>query len=131
MEFPEERGEETLYIQETFFEKGILAAKLFAERKSDATAVLGFNDEIALGFCKEIRRLGYEIPKDLSVMGIDGVYSRRYPDQLLTSLRLNPRAIGEKCVEVLLNVIDGKKVKYVTHMPVKAPEGESVRDLRI
>ncbi len=128
--FPEERGKESIYIQETFFEKGMLAAKLFSEQNSDATAVLGFNDEIALGFCKEIRRLGYEIPGDLSVMGIDGVYSRRYPDLLLTSLELNPRAIGEKCVEVLLNVIDGNKVKYVTHMPVKGPEGDSVRNLR-
>ena len=42
--FPEERGKESLYIQETFFEKGMLAAKLFSEQNSDATAVLGFND---------------------------------------------------------------------------------------
>jgi DNA-binding LacI/PurR family transcriptional regulator len=30
--FPEERGKESIYIQETFFEKGMLAAKLFSEQ---------------------------------------------------------------------------------------------------
>ncbi len=130
MEFPEERDRRNLYIQETFFEKGMLGAKIFAERNSDATAVMCFNDEIALGFYKGMRQLGYKVPEDVSLVGIDGVYSRRYSDLALTSLSLNPKIQGQKCVEVLLNIINGKKFKYITHVPMRILEGDTVRDLR-
>lgn len=128
--FPEEREPQSIYVLVNFFEKGMLAADIFHERGSDATAVLGFNDEVVLGFYKRLKQLGYEVPKDVSLMGIDGVYSRRYADLAITSLRLNPKAQGQKCVEILLNIINGKKPKYVTHMPLQIQEGESVRDLR-
>ena len=77
-------------IEETYFEKGELAAELFKERQSKATAAVCFNDEMALGFCKRMRKLGYRIPQDVSVVGIDGAYARKYTDQKLTSLAVNP-----------------------------------------
>ena len=116
-------------VEENFFEKGELAAEIFKERNSKATAVACFNDEMALGFCKRMRKLGYEIPKDVSVVGIDGAYARKYADQKLTSLAVNPEKQGRKCVEVLLNLIHGKKIHYVTKIPMKILEGETVRDL--
>ncbi|RKI94053.1 LacI family transcriptional regulator [Parablautia intestinalis] len=128
--FPEERGPQSIYMLVSFFEKGLLAADIFHERSSDATAVLCFNDEVALGFYKGLKQLGYKVPKDVSLMGVDGVYSRRYADLALTSLSLNPKAQGQKCVENLLNIIDGKKPKYITQMPMRIMEGETVQDLR-
>ncbi len=130
LKFPEEKYEESSCIQDSCFEKGMLAAQIFAERKSDATAVIGFNDEIILGFYKGLTQLGYQIPKDVSLVGINGVHSRKYADLSITSLGLNPRMMGEKCVELLIDIINGKKAKYVTHVPVNILEGESVRDLR-
>lgn len=130
LEFPEEREEGSIYIQENFFEKGMLAARLFQERRSDATAVLCFNDEVALGFSKGMKQLAYKIPEDVSVMGFDGTYSRRYSELKLTSLGLSPKAMGEKCVDILLDIIDCKRVKYITHVPVKILEGETVRWMR-
>lgn len=130
LQFPEEREKGNIYIQENFFEKGMLAARLFLERESDATAVICFNDEVALGFCKGMRQLDYKIPEDVSVMGVDGAYSRRYSELQLTSLGLSPKVMGEKCVEILLNVIDCKRVKYITHVPVRVLEGETVRRMR-
>lgn len=130
MSFREEENSDNIAIPEDFFGKGSLAAEIFQERNTDATAVICFNDEMALGFCKQLRRLGYSIPKDLSVMGIDGIYSRRYMDILLTTLTLHAKKQGMRCVEVLLDIINGRKTKYVTHIPMKILEGESVRDLR-
>lgn len=129
--FPEEADNiDRAITSENYFEKGMLAAEIFLERKCDATAVIAFNDEMALGFCKKMRLLGYQIPERISVVGFDGIYARRYADQLLTSLSLNPRQQGAKCVEVLMNVINEKKYKHVTRMPLKILEGETVRDLR-
>ena len=116
-------------IEETYFEKGELAAELFKERQSKATAAVCFNDEMALGFCKRMRKLGYRIPQDVSVAGIDGAYARKYADQKLTSLAVNPERQGQKCVEVLLDMIQGKKIRYVSKIPMKILEGETVRDL--
>lgn len=128
--FPEEQHIGDIRIADSFFEKGELAAEIFHERHLDATAVVCFNDETALGFMKGIKKLGYRIPEDVSVTGFDGVYARRYSQQTLTTLSMFPHKQGYKCVEVLLDMIQGKKVKYVTHIPVKILEGETVKDLR-
>ena len=119
----------TLLVEENFFEKGELAAEVFRERDSKATAVVCFNDEMALGFCKRMRKLGYEVPKEVSVVGIDGAYARKYADQKVTSLAVNPEKQGQKCVEVLLNLIEGKKIRYVSKIPMKILEGDTVREL--
>lgn len=130
--FRNENGKEKNHIYgvcESFFEKGELAADLYLEKNIDATAVICFNDEMALGFCKRMKTLGYQIPKDLSVIGIDGVYSRRYASMELTSLHLNAKCMGKKCVEILLDKINGRKTKSVTQVPLKMIEGNTVRTL--
>lgn len=130
MDFPEEKRSGDLKIPENFFEKGELGAEIFHERKTDATAVLCFNDEMALGFCKRLRKLGYRIPEDISVASFDGVYSRRYSDKNLTTLAMNPKKQGSKCVEVLLDMINGRKFKYVSDIRANILEGDTVRNIR-
>ncbi len=125
------QDENGIEVEEDFFCKGEAAAEMFCERKIDATAVICFNDELALGFCKKIRSLGYRVPDDVSIVGIDGAFSRKYADILLTSLALNPRKQGEKCAEVLLDMINGKKYKHVTQIPMKIVEGDSVRTIKL
>jgi DNA-binding LacI/PurR family transcriptional regulator len=129
LQFLEEQNEDPMHIPESFFEKGMLAAEILVERKLNATAVLCFNDEMALGFAKRIKQLGYKVPDDLSIMGIDGVSTRKYMEPELTTLSLQPKVMGAKCVKVLLSILMEKKVKYVTHIPTKIIEGESVRSL--
>lgn len=126
-EFPEEKETDNLSIAESFFEKGEVAAEIFAEKKLDATAVVCFNDEMALGFHKRISRLGYRVPEDISLVSFDGVYCRRYMDKNLTSLDLQPKKMGSKSVNVLLDMIDGKRIKYMTHISAKFLEGDTVR----
>lgn len=126
-QFEEEQSGDWRYHQDSFYGKGILAAEIFYERQIDATAVLTFNDEMALGFGKRIRQLGIQIPEDISLMGIDGVSTGKYMEPALTSLALQPALTGEKCVQVLLSILKGEKFKYVTHIPTKILEGESVK----
>ena len=129
MNFMEEKIQDNITIPEDFFGKGMLAAEIFRERKCDATAALCFNDDMALGFYRGLKKLGYGIPEDVSIVGIDGIYARKYADLFLTSLKLNPRMQGARCMEVLLDVLQGKKVKYVTRIPLCVEEGESVRTI--
>lgn len=130
LKFQEEKNSQYVNMAESFFEKGELAAEIFQERKCNATAVLCFNDEMALGFCRQLKKLGFLVPEDISVVGFDGTYSRRYAEQMVTTLALNPRHTGSKCVEVLLDMIDGKKIKYVSNIQLNILEGDTVKNIR-
>jgi len=67
----DEDRESGMYLpEEDFFGKGELAAQLFAERKIDATAVVAFNDEFALGMCKRFHALGIQVPRDISLTAV-------------------------------------------------------------
>ena len=119
-----------VFLAEDFFSKGRFAAQLFCERKCDATAVVCFNDEMAQGFCRQLRENGLEVPEDVSVAGFDDTYANRYAVRRPTTLALNPKLQGQKCVEVLLDVINGRRVKNTTEIPFRLVEGETVKDLR-
>lgn len=129
MGFKEEQLDNSLTVEESFYGKGEVAAQLFLERKLDATAILCFNDEFALGVCNQFRKMGIEVPKDVSVMGFDGTHTRRYASPLLTTVNLFPEKQGAKCAEILIDMIEGKKIKHVTHLSVKILQGESVKNI--
>ena len=127
----DERREDGMKLmEEDFFGKGELAARLFAERRLDATAVVAFNDEFALGMCKAFHSMGLRVPEDISIIGIDGSSARKYMDPLLTSVGLFPEKQGAKCADILLDMLEGKKVKYVSGSPVQLVKGASVRKIR-
>lgn len=130
MRFLEEQSDGSITVPEDFFGKGELAAEVFVERGTDATAAVCFNDEMAMGFCKRLRALGVRIPEDMSVVGFDATYARRYAEIQLTSLALNPKLQGMKCAEVLLDILNGNKNKHVTHIPLSILEGNSVKELK-
>ena len=126
LSFREEVEEDINLVNEDYFGKGKLAARLFLERKLDATAVVGFNDEFSLGLIRGFQEQGIRVPEEISVMGIDGIDARKYVSPLLTTISLFPQEQGAMCVRVLLDLIEGKKVRYVTHTGFRLLEGESV-----
>lgn len=126
LSFREEVAENPQVVNEDFFGKGRLAARLFAERNMDATAVVGFNDEFSLGLIRGFQELGLRVPEDISVMGIDGNDARKYVSPLLTTISLFPQEQGAMCVRLLLDLVEGKKIRYVTHTGYRLLEGESV-----
>ena len=130
LEFGEEREEGDPYIAENFWGKGRLAAHIFQERRLDATAVICFNDEMAMGFLQEIQKLGYRVPENLSIVSFDGTFVRRYGNPILTSLSLQPEKIGEKCVEILLKEINKEPFKYKYKLTPRLLEGESVQKIK-
>ncbi len=131
MRFMEEYTARPNDVWEQFYEKGRLAADIFMERKLDATAVICFNDEMALGFCKGMKDRGMSIPKDLSVMGIDGILDGEKTEPKLTTLKVDARQMGKMCVRELLSILDRHKEKQIIHIPTTILERDSVRDIRI
>ncbi len=122
-----DRGDFT--IPEDFFGKGRLGAEIFVEKRSDATAIICFNDELALGLCRGLKEKGVRVPEDVSIMGIDGTYASRYAERKLTSLCLNPVKQGSECVKVLMSMINREKYKHITRIPLNIREGDTIKEL--
>ena len=77
---------------------------------SQATAVIAYNDFIALGVQSGARSLGYECPDDLSIVGIDGLDIAAVSEPGLTSIRVDINRAGSSGLELLLDSIAGKPV---------------------
>lgn len=62
-------------------------------------------------------------------MGIDGSYIRQITRPLLSTISIYPEQQGEKCAEVLIDLIEGRRIHYVTRVPMKILEGETVKEI--
>jgi DNA-binding LacI/PurR family transcriptional regulator len=114
---------------DAFYLIGRAAAEQFVQRKLDATAVVCFNDDVAVGFYSRIVKLGYRIPDDLSITGFDGLALGEYLSPALTSMSLKPFEHGQKCAEVILDILQNKLPGYKHSVDFSLVERESVRSL--
>ncbi|GHD48237.1 LacI family transcriptional regulator [Streptomyces mirabilis] len=72
------------------------------------TALVCDDDKLAAGAYKAARRLGLRIPEDLSVTGLDDLALAQAIDPELTTVRLDAERFGERGMEALLAVLDGR-----------------------
>ena len=80
---------------------GGAAFETLRARHPDATAVLAFNDLVAIGAFQAARRLGVAIPADCALVGFDGLSIGELLDPPLTTIHLDKRRIGELAVHQL------------------------------
>jgi LacI family transcriptional regulator len=71
-------------------------------------AVICYNDMIALGFIKEARELGFQLPQDVSVAGFDNVPYGEYTSPSLTSVDFQSERMGELAMTKLIDELQGK-----------------------
>ncbi len=72
-----------------------------------ATAVIAYNDVLAIGLMKGLRRLGVGVPKDVSVVGFDNVLLAEVIEPELTTVAAPLRAQGTTAVRNLVAMIGG------------------------
>ncbi|MFY0580987.1 LacI family DNA-binding transcriptional regulator [Cystobacter fuscus] len=70
-------------------------------------AVICYNDLIALGFMKEAASLGFRLPQDVSVTGIDNVPYGEYSAPSLTTVDIQSEKMGELAMRKLLDALGG------------------------
>jgi DNA-binding LacI/PurR family transcriptional regulator len=85
---------------------------------SRPTALLCFNDMVAMGVYRAAHELSLGIPGDLSVVGFDGVDFAELLGPPLTTVNIFPQMLGERAAELLLKVIrnetdDGVAAEWV------------------
>jgi LacI family transcriptional regulator len=72
-------------------------------RATDATAVLAYNDLMAIGLLAGLRRLGIEVTDELSVVGIDDTPLSALARPALTTVATPSAAAGRSAVDMLLH----------------------------
>jgi LacI family transcriptional regulator len=69
---------------------------------SGATAVITFNDLVAVGLVRRVQRLGLRVPHDLSVVGFDDTFLADLVTPALTSVHGDLSEIGRRAADLLL-----------------------------
>lgn len=73
------------------------------------TALVCDDDKLAAGAYKALRRRGLAVPDDMSVTGLDDLALATALDPELTTVRLDAERFGERGMEALLAVLDGRE----------------------
>ena len=90
---------------ETAAEGYSAALKMLKDPSTRPTAVLCFNDMVAMGFYRAAHELSLDIPGDVSVVGFDGIDFGELFGPPLTSVNIFATDLGKRAAELLLRVI--------------------------
>jgi LacI family transcriptional regulator len=96
------------------FDGGVEATK--SALLSGATAIVAYNDLMALGLMSGLRDQGLDVPKDLSLVGIDNIQISAFVHPALTTLAIPKEKAGRASVDLLLHLLG---VSTSTTTPVR------------
>ena len=87
-------------------EPGREAAERLLNLDQPPTAILAFNDNIAIGAIQAARARGVRVPEDLSVVGFDDVEHATIVTPTLTTVRQPLAEMGRTAVSLLMRLLD-------------------------
>jgi LacI family transcriptional regulator/LacI family repressor for deo operon, udp, cdd, tsx, nupC, and nupG len=90
------------------FSAGVLAADLLLA--TEATGIVAYNDEVAVGVLNRLADRGVSVPGDVSVVGYDDTLLAEMVTPRLTTVRIPAAAAGTAAVGMLLDLVGGRHV---------------------
>lgn len=91
----------------------------------DAAFVL--SDEMAIGVMRAVKEAGLSVPKNISVLGFDGIDLGEYLNPTLATVSQPIEKIGKESAEALLALMRGESVEKVILLAHTIRPGESVQ----
>jgi LacI family transcriptional regulator/LacI family repressor for deo operon, udp, cdd, tsx, nupC, and nupG len=88
------------------FSAGVVAADLVLA--TEATGVVAYNDEVAVGVLNRLADRGVQVPGDVSVVGYDDTLLAEMVTPRLTTVRIPAAAAGTAAVGMLLDMVGGR-----------------------
>ncbi len=94
---------------EGVYEFGIQACQALIDlpETDRPTAIIALNDTMAIGAMHALQELGFQVGKDMAVIGFDDAPMSQYLQPPLTTIRQPIRTAGQKCVEMLIAYMNG------------------------
>jgi DNA-binding LacI/PurR family transcriptional regulator len=93
-------------------ESGLRAAPLLTSGGAPATAVVAFNDRVAVGLLDALNRAGVAVPGDVSVIGYDDSPLSRLVHIGLTTVSQNSRQLTEHAIAAVMERLDGGRTDH-------------------
>ena len=82
------------------------------------TGIIAINDKVASYIFKVAKILDIKIPKDLSVVGFDGIPYSEFQEIPLTSVLQDFTKIGREAASIIIDELEGKERLSITNLPV-------------
>lgn len=95
-----------------------------------ATALVAFNDLLAIGVLRRFAERGVSVPRDVSVVGYDDIFGSDFCSPPLTTLAAPIQDAGRSAVSLLLEMLDTRgpasgrrRVVLPVHLRIRASSG--------
>ena len=95
---------------EPTIDHGLEAARALLDLAQPPTAIVAFNDKIAVGAMEAAAERGLRVPEHLSVVGFDDLELSRVVQPRLTTIRQPLEEMARLGVELLLRLIEGREI---------------------
>jgi DNA-binding LacI/PurR family transcriptional regulator len=103
-------------------------AMMARDAKDRPTAVFAINDRIAIQIIKGVISMGYQVPRDLSVVGFDKqrYFGPEYSGPAITSISQPFSEIGRDSIAILIGILEGTvKTPFSRTYETRYEEGET------
>ncbi len=80
---------------------------------SPPTALICYNDAMAIGTMETLRQMGLEVPRDCSVVGFDNISFSAYVHPLLTTFDQPKYELGRVAAEMMLQQLDVSRAETI------------------
>ena len=97
---------------------------------SGATAVLAYNDLVAIGLIEGLYERGVRVPEDMSVIGVDDIGAGRLNRPKLTTIAMPTAAAGRLAVDLLLQSVGDTAAPTIASLETSLVIRESTGEVR-
>lgn len=104
-----EPDEKLIFHAGTTIDEGEKAATEMLDELPNATAVMAFNDLVAIGAANVFLNQGIRIPQQLSVVGFGNILAAEYFRVPLTTVRQPKARLGIAAMESMMKLLHGEK----------------------
>ncbi len=85
------------------------------------TAIIGFNDLIAIGALHAVRSVGLNVPDDVSVVGFDDIYLSLHTNPPLTTVAQPKYRMGQLAMQKISRLLQGDDSGVEAFTPLECP----------
>jgi len=93
------------------FESGIKAFDKFHQTSEKPDAIFATNDSMANGFLQAANKNGYNIPKDVALIGYDDLPHNMYTNPTISSIHTDYEKLGNATIKLLLEMVNKTNLK--------------------
>lgn len=95
------------------FAESCAAAQRLMKLEHRPTAIMAANDMSAFGAIRGVRDCGFDVPKDVSIIGAGNIEGDQHPNPFLTTVTWDRLAMGREAARSLLDHIGNPKAAVV------------------